>query len=234
MASYSDTPMPHAEAPVNGNAHFMIEGGVKEPYPFYINLFQWDTNDIMPKLAAITEAILQGDGLFICANGSFIKEREQGAQAWVLAGSNGTVLWRGAGPSVGNPEAMMAYMAELCSLTFAFFLLLWVCNESDIQHENAVITCDFETTLHEVFKNPLTNNIPYAYLAADIDLITCVRDLLLEFPLEVHLKKEWVKGHYKGEKPLKRQLNDMADELAVAFNSKWQPPAISNIYSPLK
>ncbi len=144
-----------------------------------------------------------------------------------------TVLWRGAGPSVGHPEAMTAYRAELCGLTSAFFLLLWVCNESDIQHGNAVIYCDNETALNEVFKNPLTTNNPYAYLAADIDLITCARDLLLQLPFEVQLKKEWVKAHYKGEKQLKHNLNDMADKLAVTFNSKRRPPATSNVYSPL-
>jgi len=96
-----------------------------------------------------------------------------------------------------------------------------------------VIYCENETALNEVFKNPLTTNNPYAYLAADIDLITCARDLLLQLPLEVHLKKEWVKGHYKGEKQLKHQLNDMADELAVAFNSRRRSPATCNVYSPL-
>jgi hypothetical protein len=136
----------------------------------------------------------------MCADGSFIKDRQQGAQAWVLVTSVGTVLWRGSGPSVGHPEAMTAYRAELCGITSAFFLLLWVCNETATEYGDFVIYCDNETALNEVFKSQLSTNNTYAHLAADIDLITCTSDIILQLPPEVHLKKEWVKGHYKGGK----------------------------------
>jgi hypothetical protein len=198
IVRHSETPIPLAEGCTNGNAHFTIEDGAKEPHPFYKTLLQWDTNAIMPHVAAITEAI-QGGGLFMCADGSFIKDRQQGVQAWVLSTSDGTVLWRGAGPSIGHPKAMMAYRAELCGLTSAFFLLLWVCNESDLQHGSAVIYCDNETALNEVFKNPLTTNNPYAYLAADIDLITCARDLLLHCPLRSTSRKSGSKAITRGK-----------------------------------
>jgi hypothetical protein len=68
-------------------------------------------------------------------------------------------------------------------------------------------------------------------MAADIDLITCARDLLLQLPVEVDIAKEWVKGHYEGkQKQLKHLLNDMADHLAVNYNTYHRK---SNITLPI-
>lgn len=167
---------------------------------------QWDKNDSTLKLATIKEEIQQ-DSLFMWADSSFIKD-----------------------PSVGRPKVMMPYGAELCRLTSAFFLLLWVCNKTSIKDGNVVIYCDNETAINNVFKNPLSTNNPYEHLAVDINLITCAREILvLQLPLDVQNKKEWVKGHYKGAKHLEHHLNGMTDELAITFNSKWWQPVMSNI-----
>lgn len=68
------------------------------------------------------------------------------------------------------------------------------------------------------------SNNPLQHLAADTDLITCARDILLQLPVDVHISKEWVKGHYTGKKKeLKHILNDMADQLATDHNSVQRP-----------
>ncbi len=131
---------------------------------------------------------------------------------------------------------MSPYRAELCGLTSILFLIQWVCVAEKIEEGKVIIYCDNETALNEVFKTPRPTSNPYKQLAADIDLITCVRDLLLQLPLSLEVKKEWVKGHYTGsDRKLKHDLNDMADELAGNFNSSTRaagnkPPILYPLY----
>jgi ribonuclease HI len=100
--------------------------------------------------------------------------------------------------SIGHPTLIPAYRAELCGITSALFLLLWVCNGTDV--EAVMIYCNSKTALSEVFKPSSTSNNPYTYLTLNINLMTCTWDLLLQLLIEMHIQKEWVKGHYQGTK----------------------------------
>ncbi len=76
---------------------------------------------------------------------------------------------------------------------------------------------------------------PYSKLATDIDLITIARDLLLQLPVEVIIKHQWVKGHFKGGKELQHELNYIADELTTDFNAmdrrtNRKPPVLPPMY----
>jgi hypothetical protein len=87
-----------------------------------------------------------------------------------------------------------------------------------------------------VFAKLRRTNDPYKQLKADIDLIRCARDLLLQLSLHVEVKKEWVKGHYNGpSRKLKHDLNDITDNLAGSFNTSKRatshnPPVLQPLY----
>jgi hypothetical protein len=105
-------------------------------------------------------------------------------------------------------------------------MLLWICTQEDIDYGSLTLYCDNEGALNQVFNKsrPLKN--PNEFLSADIDLITCAKDLLLQLPLEAHVKREWVKGHYTGkQRQLKHEINNLADTTAREYNSSRRPPS---------
>ncbi len=180
-------------------------------------------------VAAMTEITLH-----ICADGSYIKEKKQGSHAWVFANDQRRILWKESGPSLGLPAVMSPYRAEQSGLTSALFLILWVCHTYNVETGNVIIYCDNISALNRIFTKERPSNNPLRQLAADIDLITCARDMILRLPVAIHISKEWVKGHYTGkEKQLKHILNDMADQLAVDHNTYQRQAGIKFFPSPL-
>ncbi len=86
---------------------------------------------------------------------------------------------------------------------------------------------------HQMFTPTLLTNNPYKLLKADIDLLACGRDLLLQLPLEVSLKHKWVKGHFTGDRRLlQHNLNEIADRLAREYNSTQRPTSTSTPVLP--
>jgi hypothetical protein len=89
--------------------------------------------------------------------------------------------------------------------------------------------------LIEAFYAGFPSNNPYSLLAADTGLITLACNLLPQLPVQVLIKHQWVKGHYKGEKELPHELNHLAEKLATDFNSvdrgpSRSPPILSPLY----
>jgi hypothetical protein len=62
------------------------------------------------------------------------------------------------------------------------------------------IYCDKETAPNQTFSNAHPFNNPYTLLAADINIFTCAQDLLLQVPVKVQIKHEWVKVHFRSKK----------------------------------
>jgi hypothetical protein len=122
---------------------------------------------------------------------------------------------------------MSSYRAELTGLTSVLFILHWVCTQEHVDDGTITIYCDNDAALNETFHKGIPSNNPYSLLAADRDLITLARDLLLQLPVTVNITHQWVKGHYKGKKELWHELNHIADELAGTFNASDRPSANS-------
>jgi hypothetical protein len=174
---------------------------------------------------------LTTNNLYICADGSYFADYQQGSHAWVFSTSDKTILWKGAGPSFSHPDVMSPYRAELSGLTSILFILLWVTTFNSIETGSVTIYCDNTSALDRIFTAIRQSNNPLQQLIADIDLISCARDLLLQLPVDIQIRKEWVKGHYTdSNRELQHDLNDMADELAVQHNSTRRSP---NAYPPL-
>ncbi len=108
-----------------------------------------------------------------------------------------TMEW--AGPSAGRSAIMTPYRAELSGLTSVLFLLLWICRTQGIEEGSACIYCNNISALNQVFAKVRPPTNPFKQMAADIDLIMCARDLLLQLPVDVGIAKEWVKKHYMGK-----------------------------------
>jgi hypothetical protein len=210
--------------PKEGDVHIVFNEGTPEPHSFYHRLLQWDMSLIAPQVTPIAAAIMSGD-LHVCADGAYMPDLQQGAHAWVFATTDQTILWKNVGPSPGFPISMTPYRAELCGLVSTLFTIHWVCRSANISHGHVTIYCDNESALRQMFTPTRPTNNPYKSLKADIDLLTCGRDLLLQLPIEVTLTHEWVKGHFTGKRRLlQHNLNDIADCLAREFNSTPRTP----------
>jgi hypothetical protein len=224
-ATASQNPMPSPAPDPTGTNDITITNDCHTPHPFYQHLLQWSTDHLSPYTFCIASP-LTGGVLHICADGAYIKEFQQGSHSWILSDSNQNILWKGVGPSTGHSAVMTSYRAELCGITSALFMLLWICNQEDVEYGSVTLYCDNEGALNQVFNKSRPFKNPYDFLSADIDLITCARDLLLQLPIEVHVKHEWVKGHYTGKKrQLKHELNHLADTTAREYNSSRRPPS---------
>ncbi len=214
--------------------HLWEADGEVTPHPYYQQLLSWNTDKIAPAALSISRAISDGS-LLVCADGSYFKVSQQGSHAWVFATQQRTVLWKGAGPALGHPSVMSPYRAELCGLTSVLFIILWVCNKHDIDSGSVRILCDSESALDQVFSTVRGSNNPLKQLASDFDLLSCAKDILLHLPVNITVTKEWVKGHYTGpNRTLQHDLNDLADKLAVDYNSAHRkesghPPIVSPI-----
>jgi hypothetical protein len=126
---------------------------------------------------------------------------------------------------------MSPYRAELSGLTSILFIVLWVTALRSIEKGAVTIYCDNSSALDHVFAAIRMSNNPLQQLIADIDLISCAKDLLLQLPVDIQIRKEWVKGHYTGsDRKLQHDLNDMADNLAVQHNSTRR---LLNTFPPL-
>jgi hypothetical protein len=203
--------------------HIQRDADVSEPHPYYTELLDWDRSEIESITPSLITAMTENK-LHICADGSYVKETKQGSHAWVFADNQRQILWKGAGPSMGHSAVMTQYRAELSGLTSILFLLLRICNEHDVEGGDVIVYCDNISALNQVFTKTHPSNNPLKQLATDIDLIACARDILLQLPVDVHISKEWVKGHYTGKnKELKHILNDMADQLATDYNTFQRP-----------
>jgi hypothetical protein len=211
-----------------GDAHIVFKEGTPEPHSFYHQLLQWDMSLIAPQVTPIADAIRNGD-LHVCADGAYMPDLQQGAQAWVFSMADQTILWKSAGPSPGLPINMTPYRIELCGLVSTLFTIHWICRSANISYGHITIYCDNESALHQMFTPTRTTNNPYKLLKADIDLLTCGCDLLLQLPIEVSLKHKWVKGHFKGDRRLlQHNLNEIADCLARDFNTTPRTPCKGN------
>ncbi len=158
--------------------------------------------------------------LYVCADGSYVKELQQGCHDWVFSTPHHRILWKGASPAISHPMVMLPYHVEFSGLTSVPFTLLWICTTQGIDSSSVRIFCDNESALHRVFATIQVSNNPLGQLSLDIDLITCARDVLLQLPVDVKVAKEWVKGHYTGnQRKIQHDLNDLADKLAVEHNS---------------
>lgn len=90
------------------------------------------------------------------------------------------ILWAGAGPSPGHPDAMTPYRTELCGLTSCLYVLQWVCKTESIHCGQVTLFIDNKMALAELFATPRKSNNPYKQLQADTDLLTCARSLLAQ------------------------------------------------------
>jgi ribonuclease HI len=220
--SISSTSIPIGHSALQPEHINIDSDGAQTPHPYYLELLQWDTTSISLQVESIALAITTHD-LHICADGVYHKTVGQGAHAWVFSTGTQDILWRGAGPALGHSEIMTSYRAELAGLTSVLFMLHWVCKQVQIDDGKIVIYCDNEAAMNEAFYVGLPSNNPYSQLAADNDLITLARDLLLQLPMAVKVTHQWVKGHYKGKRELWHKLNHLADELAGDLNSVDRP-----------
>lgn len=118
--------------------------------------------------------------LHICADGAFRGTAGQGSHAWVFSTSSQDILWKGAGPAIGHPDLMTPYRAKLAGLTSVLFILHLISKQTFIADGSVTIYCDNEAALNRTFTTGLPSQNPYAQLAADNDLITMARDLLLQ------------------------------------------------------
>ncbi len=193
-----------------------------EPHPYYKELLCWDTTSMTLHIATLADAILKND-LHICADGAYRSTIGQGSHAWVFSTSNQDILWKGAGPAIGHPYLMTPYRAELAGLTSVLFVLHLISQQIPVDEGSITIYCDNAAALNEIFTGGSPSNNPYNQLSADKDLITTARDLLLQLPITVSITHQWVKGHYKGKRELKHELNNLADELAGEFNELDRP-----------
>ena len=66
----------------------------------------------------MTTNIFQGT-LLLCSDGSYDPIRRNGSQGWVIAMTEGTILWEGAAPNDGHPQLSSAYPSELGGKKFA-------------------------------------------------------------------------------------------------------------------
>ena len=121
----SPTPLHEPGAAVLTN-HILPSDDGFTPHPYYAQLLDWDSTELLSMIPSIALALEQG--LHICADGSYLKDSKQGSHAWVFANDQRQVLWKGAGPSVGHPTVMSPYRAELSGLTSVLFILLWICS----------------------------------------------------------------------------------------------------------
>jgi hypothetical protein len=96
--------------------------------------------------------------------------------------------------------------------SFLLFVIHWICSQLPIDDGSITIYSDNDAALNETFHAGLPSNNPYSHIAADIDLITMVRDLILPLPVSILIKHQWVKGHYKGKKELQHEIIYQADE----------------------
>jgi hypothetical protein len=119
---------------------------------------------------------------------------------------------------------MTPYRAELCGLVSTLFMIHWICEAEKVADGIITIYCDNEVALNQTFSKALPSNNSYKYLTADIDMITCARDILLQLPVTVQIKHAWVKGHFQGKKrELQHELNSIADVTAREYNSHRRP-----------
>lgn len=119
-------------------------------------------------------------------------------------------------------------------MTSVLFVLHWITKQLPVVDGTVIIYCDNDAALNEIFHIGIPSNNPYDFVTADIDLITTARDLLLQLPVDVQIKHQWVKGHFKGKHELKHELNHQADDLAGEFNQEDRPATMApNILPPL-
>jgi hypothetical protein len=77
--------------PKGGSAHIVFKEGAQEPHSFYHHLLQWDMSLLAPQVAPIADAIRNGD-LHVCADGAYMPDLQQGAQAWVFSTADQHIL----------------------------------------------------------------------------------------------------------------------------------------------
>ncbi len=72
-------------------------------------------------------------------------------------------------------------------------MLLRVCIQEDVEYSLETLYSDNEGALNQVFSKSWPIKNPNEIFSADIiDFITCAKDLLLQLPVDVHVKHEWV------------------------------------------
>jgi hypothetical protein len=64
--------------------------------------------------------------------------------------------------------------------------------QAELTTGTATIYCDNQSALDQIFNCQQASRNPYAYLKADIDLITCARTIIRKLPLRVKLSHKWV------------------------------------------
>lgn len=186
----SSSPLPPQTAyTLSSDKHILNTAGTQTPHPTTSSYLPGTRSTIHDAIDNIGAAMADGI-LHICADRSFIKEIKQDSHAWVFSTTQHQFLWRGAGPSIGHPNVMSPYWAELSGLTSVLFVLHWVCNQTGIETESARIYCDNISALDKVFTTIRHSTNPLHQLAPDIDLLTCAQDLLLQLPVDITISEE--------------------------------------------
>jgi hypothetical protein len=85
-----------------GEAYIVSIRDALEPHSFYKQLLQWDSSLIAPQVPSIADAIVNG-GLHVCADGAYMPDLHQGAQAWAFSTTEQTILWKNVGPLLASP-----------------------------------------------------------------------------------------------------------------------------------
>jgi hypothetical protein len=105
-ATHSNTQ--HQQPPDDFPGALLPPVGPHNPHDFYKHLIQWDRENYNKASPLIAECIELED-LYICSDGAFWQDLRQGTHGWAFSTSTKHILWTGAGPTPGHPDAMTPY-----------------------------------------------------------------------------------------------------------------------------
>jgi len=141
-------------------------------HPYYEQLLNWKHNKLGTKPPLVAASITNGD-LHICPDGSYVKRRQCGSHSWIFSKASRRIIFRAAAPAISHPRVMSAYRAELSGITSVLFIIYKACMQAKLTTGTVIIYCDNQSALDQIFNCQQASRNPYAYLKADIDLITC-------------------------------------------------------------
>lgn len=168
------------------------------PRPYFAHMLRMDNLTIIPTLPAISQAILLYR-LVIISDGSYNYVTKQGSQAFALANGE-KILWINDGPCIAHGMTMNLKRAELCGLTSALYLALWICSSPPIHYGSITFMCDSMgaiPTLKRIYSGlPLKHPVNY------MDLTVECQRIIKTLPVKVNF--QWLPGHKRANDPLSR------------------------------
>jgi hypothetical protein len=211
-----------------------------QPHPYFQYM---PCLDLLASKTTLTTVALsiQSYKLYIITYASYNYNTNQGSH--VMAITTGIdLLWLNPGPCMRNGITMNPKGAELCSLTTALYLSLWICCTLNIHYGSIAFLCDSKLTI-KLLSNT-AQNLPSANPTNNIDLIIECPEILQQLPIRTMF--QWLQGHSKGECYLcsiQRKVHDTAKqfntitkicphilppsyEVAVSINGKLIPTNI--------